>query len=222
MKGKLEKILLLGATGRTGRFIPDLAIDKGYEVNCLVRNPDKVKKQPGMTVFTGDVKSLADLRNASEGCQAIINLLNISRKSDFPWSPLRTPPDFLSEVMTKTILVAKEKAIDRIVSCSAWGVADSESEIPFWFRWLINVSNIKAAYKEHQAQEALIRRSGLCWTIIRPTGLTNGRKKQQILESFGGNPNPNLMISRVSVAEYMINCLAEPKLFRNTVTISSV
>ena len=36
------KILILGATGRTGKLILEETLNQGYEVNCLVREPKKI------------------------------------------------------------------------------------------------------------------------------------------------------------------------------------
>ena len=36
------KILILGATGRTGKLILEEALNQGYDINCLVRDPKKI------------------------------------------------------------------------------------------------------------------------------------------------------------------------------------
>ncbi|MBO3697520.1 NAD(P)-dependent oxidoreductase [Roseivirga sp. E12] len=110
------KILLLGATGRTGNLVLEQALATGHQVNCLVRSPEKVKiKHEKLTVFQGDTQNKTDLAKALEGCEAIISTLNISRTSDFPWARLRTPKDFLSKTMTQLIDLASNHNIKRVV-----------------------------------------------------------------------------------------------------------
>lgn len=170
------KILLLGATGRTGKLVLKAAKENDYQINCLVRNKGKVEESNGVQVFTGNPNNADDLEKAIQGCEAIISALNISRTSDFPWANLRTPPQYLSEVMSKTLKLAEKHNINRLVVCSAWGVAETKDDLPGWFRWFIDNSNIGVAYKDHEHQEKLIRESDLDWTIVRPSGLTNSKK----------------------------------------------
>lgn len=123
------KILLLGATGRTGRWVLHYAIEKGHTIHCLVRFPRKIKANINVTIFKGNANVLSALQQAIIGCNAVISVLNISRTSDFPWSPLRTPKKYLSEMMGKLVSVAGEEKIKRVIVCSAWGVAESRKEI---------------------------------------------------------------------------------------------
>lgn len=214
------KILLLGATGRTGKQIVKAALQQGIEVNCLARNSSRITEAEGLTIIEGDATKPAELEKAIDGCDFVISTLNISRKSDFPWSPLRTPPNFLSDVMSTLIPIAEQKGIKRVVVCSAWGVGNTRADIPTWFRMFIDYSNIGVAYKDHERQEALIAESNLSWTIVRPVGLTNATGEQLIKESYNNTPRPSLMISRWSVAKFMIDSLTRDDLIGKKVVIS--
>ena len=215
------KILILGATGRTGKLILEEALHQDYEVNCLVREPKKIKKNhKNLKILKGSPEQISDLENAIKECEGIISALNISRKSDFPWSKLRTPPTFLSNVIKNIISLANKNGLERIVVCSAWGVAETEKEIPVWFRWFIKNSNIGVAYKDHERQENELKISKLDWTIVRPTGLTNFKKEKKIIESYNNKPKPKLTISRKNVAKFMVNALKRDELIGQITVIS--
>ncbi|MEE9364148.1 MAG: NAD(P)H-binding protein [Cellulophaga sp.] len=214
------KIFLLGATGRTGKLVLQLAIKKGYKVNCLVRNPEKIEIQNNISIFKGSPSCVDDLRKAMEGCNCIISVLNISRNSDFPWSKIRTPKYFLSDVMSKTLAIATDKNVQRIIICSAWGVSETKHEIPKWFKWLIENSNIAIAYEDHERQEKLLQQATLNWTIVRLAGLTNSNKKQTVRESFNNNPRPKLTISRLALAKYMIETIEKENSIGKKVVVS--
>lgn len=207
-----KKILLLGATGRTGHEVLQHALEKGYHVNALVRDGKKIQSEdPKLRVFEGDTRIPRDLNFAIENCQAVVSCLNISRKSDFPWSPLRTPEDFLSMTMKALIKVCHDRGIKRLVFTSAWGVGDSRPFIPGWFAWLIDNSNLSAAYLEHERQEALVRNSGLDWTIVRPVGLTNSQKPNVAKVVLDHSRKPSLTISRKSTADFLVDILEHAK-----------
>ena len=215
------KILLLGATGRTGAHVLDCALQKGYSVSCLVRKPERLKQHPNLSIFEGNSNNPINLQNAMEGCQAIISVLNISRTSDFPWARLRTPKTFLSDTMNTIIGLAKKNNIKRIVLCSAWGAAETRKDVPFWFRRTIDYSNIKYAYIDHERQEQLLTASNLNYTIVRPTGLTNFNKNLEVKESENNVPKPNFIISRKAVAIFMVDCLEDSSRHHKTITVSN-
>ena len=213
------KLLLLGSTGRTGRIVLEIALKKGYQVNCLARNTERIKKK-GLTIFEGNPTNENDLKKAISKCDFVISVLNISRKTDFPWSSLKTPSTFLSDAMNIVVRISKNENIKRISICSAWGVAETKNDIPKWFKWLINRSNIGIAYNEHEKQEEIISKSKLNWTIIRPVGLSNSKKEEKIIETFNNKPKPNMLISRKSLAKYLLQSLTNNSLIEKKVVVS--
>lgn len=214
------KLLILGATGRTGKHVLALALERGYKVKCLVRDPSKISTSSNVTIIQGDPTNDVDLELALKDNEAVISVLNVSRMSDFPWAPLRSPKTFMSDVMSNIITLSKKYSLKRVVVCSAWGVSETRKDIPFWFRWLIDLSNIGAAYKDHERQEKIIENSSLDWTIVRPVGLTNTDKHQMAKESFDNVPKPELTINRKTVARYLLESLERDTLVRKKVVIS--
>lgn len=214
------KILLLGATGRTGKLVLETALREGHEVTCLARNAGRILPRPGLTIIEGDTTNEKDLQRSMVGCEGVISVLNVSRNSDFPWSKLRTPPTLLSDTMSALLPIAKSIGLQRLVVCSAWGVGETERDIPGWFSWFINNSNIGVAYEDHARQEQLIEASNISWTIIQPVGLTNASGKQEIRTSYLNEPKPSLTISRQSVANYLVAALTNPELNGKKVVIS--
>src|SRR5690349_23950097 len=77
------KILVVGATGGTGRLIVGEALARGYDVSALVRSPDKAKSLKGAKLIIGDVRDEKALRQALKGQDAVISALGT------PASPFR-------------------------------------------------------------------------------------------------------------------------------------
>ena len=214
-------ILLLGGTGRTGRIILREALERGHVVHALVRDRVKVRFQhPQLHLFEGNPAKPDQLQLAMQGCEAIINALNVSRVNDWPWSKLRTPTLFLSEIMKELIRLAPINNIKRLVFISAWGVAETRPQIPAWFRWFIEHSNIRFPYEDHERQEKLVMQTNLDWTGIRPAGLTNF-KKSEVRVSLNNQPKPNLTISRASLASFTLDVLEKKMFVRQFPVVSS-
>jgi putative NADH-flavin reductase len=204
------KVLILGATGRTGKHLVNESLDKGHDIHVLVRDKNKFSTiHPNLKVFEGTPLSPDDIRNALKGCQAAISSLNISRKSDFPWSPLVSPPDLLSSSLKNLITGMKEEGISRVIIVSAAGAGDSWNLMPWWFKGFIKSSNIGITYKDHDLQEKLLEESGFDWTVVRPVGLSDDKVEGNLTISFNGLPAPGFKISRLEVARFMIREMTE-------------
>ena len=202
------RILILGSTGRTGKHLLQQALQRGHTVNVLVRDRKKLTiSDPNLSVYEGTPLDKTALEKAMVGCEAILSALNISRVNDWPWAKLKTPKDFLQSTMKNIIELMPKHNIERIIFISAWGVSETKKQIPGWFRWFIDHSNIRYPYLDHEKQEALVEKTNLHWTAVRAAGLTNSKKQKEVLISFNNHPKPRLLISRRSVAAFMIDIL---------------
>ncbi len=215
------KILLLGASGRTGKHILETALQQGHIVHSLVRNKQKIRlAHPNLLLFEGTPADKQSLAGAMQGCEAIINALNISRKNDWPWAGLRTPKDFLIVVAKHIIELAPVYAVNRYIFISAWGVAETKKDIPGWFRWMIDNSNLRYPYQGHEQQEKLVLQSSLVFTAIRTAGLTNFKRKKAVVVSQNNHPKPNLTISRRNLAAFVLEVLEKDLYLNNNIVVS--
>lgn len=53
--------------------------------------------------------------------KAVINKLNVSRKSDNPWAPLRSPKDMISKSASNAFKAMEKSGIKRFVALSTIG-----------------------------------------------------------------------------------------------------
>ena len=202
------RILLLGATGRTGKLLLEQALARGHIVHALVRDKRKISiERFNLLLFEGTPSDSFALEKAIQGCEAIVSALNISRKSEFPWAGLRTPKDFLSTTMSHVVALAKQTNIRRVVFISAWGVFETKKDLPAWFRWLLNNSSLRYQYADHERQEAVVANSNLDWTAVRPVFLTNSKTPKEVFVSEDNKPKPHLYISRANLAAFMLAVL---------------
>jgi uncharacterized protein YbjT (DUF2867 family) len=68
------KVLVLGATGGTGRLIVRDAAAKGYSIVALVRSKARADL-PGAELIEGDALDEATLARAMDGCDAVVSAL---------------------------------------------------------------------------------------------------------------------------------------------------
>jgi putative NADH-flavin reductase len=215
------KILILGATGRTGRLIVEEALKQGYDLHVLVRDESKISfGSKSIKVYQGTPARQTDLAIAMQGCDLVISALGIVRASDAPWSKLITAKNFISESIKNVIAEADQQNLKRLITVSAWGVGETQKEIPFWLRWLINHTNLGPVYAEHEAEEKLLANSNLNWTAVRPVALNDSKKIKTLKVSFNNFPKPSLQISRQSVAKFIVDIVKSDKYDMKSPTIS--
>ena len=57
-----KKMLVLGATGKTGRELIDISLERGHELTAFVRSPAKITRQDRrLTVVKGDPRCVEEL-----------------------------------------------------------------------------------------------------------------------------------------------------------------
>lgn len=196
-QSKKSKILVLGATGGTGRHIVAQALARGYEVTALIRSPQKASDLKDVTLVEGDVRDERSLRKAMKGHDAVINALGT------PASPFREVT-LLSAATRALVSAMKAENITRLVSITGIGAGDSAGHGGFLFDKIIFPLLLRKVYADKNRQEAIINESGLDWVIVRPSVLNNkrGRGKSRALTNLfkvhGGT------IAREDVANFVV------------------
>ncbi|XP_063793761.1 flavin reductase (NADPH)-like isoform X2 [Pseudophryne corroboree] len=92
-----KNIALFGATGMTGKVILAQALDAGYNVTVLVRDPARLptNKKPAR-IIVGDVLNKSDVSKTVEGQDAVIIVLGTGTDLAFLlWDIARVPPRLL-------------------------------------------------------------------------------------------------------------------------------
>lgn len=202
-----RRILILGATGRTARHAIPFALEKGYEVVALVRNPAKISlKNDRLTIVKGLPTVIEDVRKAMAGCDAVLNLLSPLTRGEAISFRKINPPRVLETSIANALEVMKAYGVKRILTLSSVGVGDSWKYNPWYVKLLVKLTNFKVIFADHNAQEELIRASGTDWTIARPAGLNDNDTLGTLVVSYDRTPKP-FQISRKLLAKFFIDNL---------------
>lgn len=165
------KLLIIGATGPTGRQIVDQALAQGHTVTTLVRNPAKASFAPPVTKVAGDVLDAASLQQAVAGQEAVLCSLGSAATGPFKEMTM------LSEGTRHLVAAMQEAGTRRLVCITGIGAGDSKGHGPWWYNWLVQPLVLRGVYHDKDRQEAVVRASGLDWTLVRPGILTNAAAK---------------------------------------------
>lgn len=189
------KLLVLGATGPTGRHLVDVAVRSGDSVTAFVRNPDALGDLADrVTPVIGDATSQRDIAAVAGGHDAILSALGRGKSV--------TADGLFTRSSAALIGAARATDVSRLVWLSSFGVGHT-------YAWastaqkLIYRTVTRAIYADKEIADERIRNSGLDWTVVLPTRLTHGPAKGTFHADDRLPMKGNPAISRADVAAFM-------------------
>lgn len=162
------KLLVIGATGATGKEIVNQALVQGHAVRALVRDAAKASFAPPVERAVGNVLDRDSLKRALAGRDAVVCSLGSAATGPFKAMTM------LSEGTANLVTAMPESGVRRLVCITGVGAGNSQGHGPWWYNWLVQPLVLRGVYHDKSRQEAVVRDSGLNWTLVRPAMLTNG------------------------------------------------
>jgi putative NADH-flavin reductase len=157
------KLLLLGATGHTGREVLDLGLARDHQLTAFVRSPHMITQtKANLHVVCGDPFDLAALAKALAGQDAVISTLGLP-----PRQALR-PSHFMAESTASIVSAMRTAGVSRLCILSAAVLFPGSGVQYAFFKWLL-----QHHARDLEALEAVVKASDLEWTIARPPRLVN-------------------------------------------------
>jgi len=160
------KILVVGATGKTGREVMTQALSQGHSVVALARRPEAITLQHArLAVVKGDVLDAHSLGPACDGVDAVISALGIGASR----APTRVYSDGIRHILT----AMQAAGTGRIVVVSAepagpWAPHTLPRRVVLF---PILQRLFGATYDDMRRMETILRDSAAQWTVLRPPRL---------------------------------------------------
>lgn len=206
------KVVIFGSTGKTGVELVKQALEQGHSVTAFVRDPARLAvENENLTVVTGDVFNPSSIVKAIEGQDAVICALGAG--SDLKKTTVRTTG-------TINIINSMQKNnIKRLIVVTAMGVGESWNTLSLFNKFFF-ATLLRSSRDDHETQEAAVKESGLDWTIVRPSGLTE-TPRTGIYDVGENILATTSKIARADVADLIIKEVEENALIGKAVTITN-
>jgi len=201
--GTPERVLIVGATGGTGRELVAQALERGLLVTAFVRDPSRIRiKHPRLRVVRGDVLDTASLDAAVKGQGAVVSALG--HKHFF--SPTRV----LSAGTSNVLRAMEANGVKRFVCETSLGIGNSAGRMGLYYTFFTIPVILPFYFWDKARQERLIAASKVDWVIVRPGLLTNGARRGTHRHGRSvGSYLWTARISRADVADFMLKQLAD-------------
>jgi putative NADH-flavin reductase len=196
------RCFILGATGKTGTQLLDLALQNGHSVTAFVRSPQKLPQdRPGLTVIQGSPADVPALAKAMAGHDAIFSALapRIGETFRAPSKRAWTMAGYAANI----VQAMKQAGVKRLLAFSSAGLFPGQS---LFVRMLSfparhHMADLKAMEEAYQA-------SGLEWTLLRPTWMAGGESEAYRVAE-GALPEGCKAMHFRGLAKFMLDSAAE-------------
>jgi putative NADH-flavin reductase len=207
------RILVAGASGRTGRLLVVEALAHGHSVTVLVRDRSRLRlEHERLTVALGDARLPEDVAPVMEGQDAVITLLS------HPAAPLI---DIFS-VGTRVLADSAETAgVRRLVVVSASPVGVDAHRLPLAWRAVMLIPHLDVVYRDMERMERdVMGRDDLDWTIVRPAVLTDATGHGSPRVVAGELVPGGVTTSRADLASFLLEIVETGAHLRERVAIA--
>jgi uncharacterized protein YbjT (DUF2867 family) len=201
---KAQKVLVVGATGGTGRATIDALLKRGHWVTAFSRHAESLEiASDRVTLLNGDATDADDVERAVAGQDAVVVTLGITE------NPLRvrlfgaarTPIDVRSAGTRNVIAAMRKHGVGRLVVQSSYGVGETRGSLRWVERMFFSLL-LKPQIADTEVQELEVRESGVEWVLAQPVHLTDDDGDEMPFASPEGEVR-EWKISRREVARFL-------------------
>jgi putative NADH-flavin reductase len=210
------KITILGSTGFVGKVLIKKAIDAGYQVKTLARNPEKLAEIiDKIEIIKGSVFEISSIEAVFEGAEVVLSTIG---------PPQRNPGDPLQyEKAMKNIVSAMNKyGINRYIHIG--GAAHEGGENEVWnfsrkfLKLFLNLFGKQIMVAKHLEWEVL-KSSDLDWTLVRPPRIANEQTSEII--SADEKILKSLKINVGDLTDFLLQQITSKEWIRKAPLVSS-
>jgi uncharacterized protein YbjT (DUF2867 family) len=202
------KVLVFGASGKTGGLVVKRALAMGHEVTVLVRDASKFNV-PGVNVIAGDATKGNDVLRAVRGQEAVIETIGGT-------TPYKTT-QLESTSVRNMIGSMRYEGVRRLIVVSMMGLGESREQAPAWYKYLLMTTFLRGSTKDKAAMEDEVRASGLDYVIARPPILKDDAATGSAKVLGAGETGH--AITRADLANFLVDQLGSDGYVGRAVTI---
>lgn len=179
-----QRIALIGGTGRVGKYVAIKAMEKGYQVRMLVRNPSK-HALTDVDVVKGDVRDRSVIQCLLKECDVVINAFG---------QPMKAHPIY--STVTQSILEAMtESNIRRYIGVTGGSLSlnsDKKSMVNRFGSTVFELLFSRMMNDKKKEWMVLLLNKHIDWTMVRLPFVLDKDEKQLIKEHLTDMPGSTI------------------------------
>lgn len=218
MTDKAGKVAILGGSGLTGGPLINEALQQGYTVRALARDPASLPvTHRRLEVVTGDATQGKDIETLLQGCSAVLSALGPTGQGD-----KGVVPRICSTATGNLIEKMGDAEITRYILVSSAGLVlpdDKRRGVHGLYSKFITPLLSRELLKDKKREYRLLAASQLNWTIVRCPKIKQGKRLQALM--INTKTLPGGKVRAAELTKFMVEQLVETKYERQGVFVAS-
>ncbi len=204
------KMTVFGASGSVGSVLIPEALRRGHEVIAVTRDPSHITlSHSTLTVAVAELDCVPALERALTGAQAVIISLG----------------DAVCDTGSRAILAAmRNTGVQRVEALTGFGTSViSRRRLNPAMRGVVGAVRLfaRSGFSAKERQDALVRPSGLTYTIVQPPTLTFGPATGAYRQGDYQGRSILGRISRADLADFMLDNLEQERYLNQSVYVQN-
>jgi putative NADH-flavin reductase len=195
------RLLVLGASGGVGSKLVQRAVAHGHHVTAQTRDPARLDEKAGVSVIVGSPTDEAFLKRHVAGHDAVVLATGIDGTGK---------TTLFSQSAGAVIAAMRAAGVRRLVAITGIGAGETRGHGGWLYNRVIFPLFTRNRYADKDRQEAMIERTDLDWTIVRPAPFAAraGGGRWTVVTDIP--PGLQLRsITRAEVAGFILDCVED-------------
>lgn len=208
---RIQKIAVIGGGGRTGQYLVNQLIEKGYSLKLLLRHPERFTiESPLIEIVQGDVLNPEAVRALLEGCDAVLN--TAGQRQDEPLVASQATVNILNALGDRPMRYVVLAGLN--VDTPADQKGEETAKATEWMR-----TTFPAIHNDRQKSYAVLAESNAEWIMVRVPYIEFNGNRTEVKVS--ATDSPGAKIDAADIAGFMIAQLTEDTWLRKAPFISN-
>ncbi|MGL5817074.1 MAG: NAD(P)-dependent oxidoreductase [Phycicoccus sp.] len=197
----MMQIALIGATGRTGRHVLDIALERGHGLSVLVRDPARLPDAlaPSVRVVTGTSTDHDAVARLVDGADAVVSALGPTAKEG----------DLHTRTAEVLVAVLSDSGPTRFVGVTGAGIDLPGDQKSLRDRVISKaIQTFGGAVVEDKPREyRVLAASDLEWTLARAPRLVDGAASGRTLQHDAHVSTRSTKLVRADLAAFLLDAV---------------
>ncbi|SDE32590.1 Putative NADH-flavin reductase [Dyadobacter soli] len=207
----IQKIAVIGGGGRTGQYLVNQLLKKGYSLKLLLRHPENFTIQnPQIEIVHGDVLNPDAVQTLLDGCDAVLS--TAGQRQGEPLVASQASVNILNAIGDRPVRYVVLAGLNVDTPTDRKG--EETAKATEWMR-----TTFPTIHNDRQKSYAVLAESNAEWIMVRVPYIEFNGNRSEVKVS--GVDSPGTKIDAADIAAFMIGQLADDTWLRKAPFISN-
>lgn len=208
---RIQKIAVIGGGGRTGQYLVNQLIEKGYSLKLLLRHPENFTiHNPLIEIVRGDVLNGETVAKLVEGCDAVLS--TAGQRQDEPLVASQATVNILDAIGGRPVRYIV------LAGLNVGAPSDRKSEgTAKAIEWML--TTFPAIHNDRQKSYSILAESNAEWIMVRVPYIEFNGNRAEVKVNI--TDSPGVKIDAADIAGFMIGQLTDDTWLRQAPFISN-